>query len=191
MSERDTTSPEFFESLYQQKGDPWNFAHAPYEQDRFQRIVAALAHRRYARALEPGCSIGTLTEKLLPLCDLVTAFDFSPTAVAQAKQRCPSPRVEFHCDKLDENTAVQGFDLIVISELGYYFEPVRWQALVDLLTAGMASGTCLLASHWLGQSADHIQSGDEVHAALRAEPRLRLEHEEHHAMFRIDRFRRE
>lgn len=190
MQEPSSTSPEFFEALYREKGDPWNFAHAPYEQDRYRRIIAALAHRRYAVALEPGCSIGALTEKLLPLCDKITAFDFSPTAVAQAERRCDSPQVTFRCDKLDEFTDVGGFDLIVLSEIGYYFQPDLWHRVVQRLTEHMLPGTTVLAAHWLGQSSDHVQSGDAVHAALRAEPRLCLEHEERHPLFRIDRFLR-
>ncbi len=184
-----TTSPEFFEALYKEKGDPWNFAHAPYEQDRFHRIVATLTHRRYRRALEPGCSIGTLTEKLAPLCDHVDAFDFSPTAVAEAQRRCAGlPNVSLSCGQFAESIEVGRYDLLVLSEIGYYFEPERWRGLVTKLADNLMSGSTLLAAHWLGQSPDHVQSGDAVHESLRADQRLHLQHEERHPMFRIDRF---
>ena len=185
------SSPGFFEAKYKQAKDPWNFAQDAYEQGRFEKIIAALSHRRYARALEPGCSIGTLTERLAALCDLVDASDFSPTATARARERCAAlANVHMSCAALTAKTRVSGYDLIVFSEIGYYFRPSKWRRVVADLVASMDSGTTVLASHWLGESDQHRQGGDEVHEILRAEPLLQLEYAERHPGFRLDRFTR-
>ena len=58
------TSAEFFETMYAEREDPWEFASSQYERDRYAAIVRALGNRRYRRAFEPGCSIGILTPQL-------------------------------------------------------------------------------------------------------------------------------
>lgn len=185
------TSSGFFEARYKRARDPWNFAQNEYEQARFEKIVAALSHKRYARALEPGCSIGTLTERLATICDIVEASDFSPTAVERAKERCAAlPNVQITCSALTAKTRVNGYDLILFSEIGYYFRLSRWRSMVADLVASMDSGATVLASHWLGHSDEHRQEGDEVHETLRAEPLLQLEYEQRNPGFRLDRFTR-
>ncbi len=183
------SSPGFFEARYKKQADPWNFAGSEFEQGRFTRIAQALSHRRYRRGFEPGCSIGTLTERLAALCDAVEASDFSPTAVARATERCAHlPNVHVRCEALSAMTPLSGYDLVVFSEIGYYFRLGTWRKTVAQLAASMDSGTTVLASHWLGHSRDHRLDGDQVHEALRAEPLLQLEYEERHPGFRLDRF---
>lgn len=183
------TDSGFFESQYRKNADPWDFAGSDYEQGRFESIVQALSLRRYARTMEPGCSIGTLTERLAGLADHVDAFDFSATAVQAATQRCSAlPNVNVRQDALKDTTTVAGYDLVVLSEVGYYFQPLTWQGMVSRFAHQLEPGATLLASHWLGESRDHHQSGDGVHDILRAEPLLHLEHEERHPGYRLDRF---
>src|ERR1700733_8020555 len=87
-----TTSAEFFDHIYREAPDPWNFAASDYEQGRYRSILDALGGRRYVRAFEPGCSIGILTAQLASLCDRVEAIDISPTAVTRVRERCKSLR---------------------------------------------------------------------------------------------------
>ena len=182
-------SPEFFEKKYRRESDPWHFANSPYEQHRYDATLAALSHRRYARAFEPGCSVGVLTERLARVSDAVEAIDFSPTAVEQARTRCAHlPGVSVRCLSLPERLPVQGFDLVVLSEIGYYFSPAHWTELVASVAEGLPRGGTLLGVHWLGSSGDHRMHGHEVHRILRAQPGLLLEHEEQHPFFRLDRW---
>ncbi len=191
MIEPSPSEPAFFERKYRQDPDPWRFATDPVELARYGRIVAALAHRRYRSGFEPGCSLGVLTERLAPLCDALESIDFSPTALASAQARCAShPHVTFRCLSLPERLPVAGFDLLVLSEIGYYFSETEWPRLADRLIQAAAPGTTLLASHWLGRSSDHRLTGDQVHAALHAHPLLRHEHGERHPTFRLDRWTR-
>jgi 2-polyprenyl-3-methyl-5-hydroxy-6-metoxy-1,4-benzoquinol methylase len=192
MSHPDPSSAAFFEAKYQtaSNGDPWHFATARYELQRYNAIIDALDGQRYARCFEPGCSVGVLTERLATVCDAVDACDFSPTAVTIAQQRCTHlPGVTIRCSALSVNVAWSEYSLIVLCEIGYYFTARQWQALVTAMVHSMRPGTVLLASHWLGTSKDHRQSGDAVHAAL-VHPHLHRTSTQHHEGFRLERWTR-
>ena len=182
------SSPAFFEAKYQKKTDPWSFSSKPSELFRYDRVIAALAHRRYVSAFEPGCSIGVLTERLATLCDYVHGLDFSATAAARARERCAHlPNVEVECASIPDVLPGAATDLLVLSEIGYYLPIAEWTALAEAMIEPLRSGATILAAHWLGYSEDHTLSGDEVHAALLALPSLSLERSERHPTFRLDR----
>ena len=193
---RNTTSAEFFEAKYKQNADPWGFEYKPYELQRYEAILAALAPRRYKRAFEPGCSVGVLTAKLAGICDAVEACDFSQIAVEQAIQRCAAlPHVHITLGPLTKKSASEmmatgPFDLIVLSEIGYYFKLADLRTLISNLVTPLPQGATLLASHWLGTTEDHILSGDQVHQTIAENPLLKHEHAERHEHFRLDRWRR-
>jgi hypothetical protein len=194
MSVLPTNSPEFFEAKYRGGVDPWNFAVDAYEQARYRTILQALAPSHYRHAWEPGCSVGVLTEQLAACCDRVDACDFAPAAVEQARVRCAElPGVRVYCASLTDEAPLATFDLVVLSEIGYYFTAEEWQRQASRIAEGMHPGATLLAAHWLGKSPDHIQGGDAVHEILLAIPRLHQEHAERHEQkdsgFRLDRFR--
>ena len=183
-----TSSAAFFEAKYQEDPDPWGFAGNGYELHRYAAIIRAIAHRHYARAFEPGCSIGVLTERLAAYCDEVYAIDFSRSAVTQAQARCAHlPQVEVHCAALALGTTAEEFDLLVLSEIGYYFARHEWQRISSALIDSLAPGATVLGAHWLGHSQDHRISGDEVNDILLAHPKLRVEHRERHPDVRLDR----
>jgi predicted TPR repeat methyltransferase len=126
-----------------------------------------LDQRRFRRAFEPGCSIGILTERLAAICDEVNAIDISPTAVARARLRCAQwPGVSVEVGALPRSIPPGQFDLIVFSEVGYYFNSGALAALAAELASRLASDGILIAVHWLGHSNDHVLTGDEVHEVL-------------------------
>lgn len=162
------TSPEFFERLYKRSEDPWNFRHSTYERDRYAAIVASVNDRHYRSAFEPGCAIGELTAMLAPLCRSLDAIDFSASAVKTARHRCRDyPQVHVHQGTLPADIPAGSCDLIVFSEIGYYFTPEALESLVIQLWGILAPGGRLVACHWLGHSDDHQLHGKEVHAILR------------------------
>ena len=187
-----TTSQEFFEEKYRRQQDPWNFAGSDYEQQRYDAIVQALAHRQYGQAFEPGCSVGVLTARLAPLCERLQAMDISPTAVQQAQSRCRLlSNVEITCGAFPGSLPRGPFDLIVFSEVGYYLDEAQLQTAGDELVQRLAPQGVFLAAHWLGKSQDHLLSGDRVHEILLELGGLAHEYAERHAGFRLDRWIRQ
>lgn len=164
-----------FERRYRAATDPWQFATSSYEQRRYDVTMACLPAGRFRRTFEPGCSIGELTRRLADRSDLVVAWDGSPSVVAEARSRLASrSNVEFDVRAIPDQWPPGRFDLVVLSEIGYYFdEPALGQVASQSATTLDAGGT-LMAVHWLGVSADHVLHGDDVHSVL--ERRTGLEH---------------
>jgi trans-aconitate methyltransferase len=160
-------SAESFEATYRTDVDPWRFASSPYEHRRYDLTVASLLRRRYRRAFEPGCSIGELTRRLATRCDTVAACDGAPTAVAEARRRCqPWPNARIEVAVVPGDWPAGPFDLIVLSEIGYYFDPQALAGIRDRAVESLEEGGTLVAVHWRGTSPDHVLHGDEVHACL-------------------------
>lgn len=185
------TSTEFFEHIYRQAPDPWNFAASDYEQGRYRSILDALGSQRYVRAFEPGCSVGILTALLAPICDRVEAIDISPTAVSRAREHCEKfANVDIVCGALPESIPAGKFDLVVFSEIGYYFHRGPLMELGKRLVSKLSQSGTFLAAHWLGKSLDHLLSGDEVHRVLGSIPGLLHVNAERHSKFRLERWER-
>jgi SAM-dependent methyltransferase len=184
-----TTSRAFFDAIYERSPDPWSFASSRYELGRYEHILRALPRSRYKRAFEPGCSIGVLTERLASVCDEVEAMDISCIAVERARQRCSAQtKVQIVCAMMPDQMPVGEFDLVVFSEVGYYFVESQLASLLDQLITQMSRGGTFLAAHWLGSSPDHLLRGDHVHQVISRVKGLSLEHSERHADFRLDRW---
>jgi trans-aconitate methyltransferase len=67
-----------------------------------------------------------LTRQLAQLAAHVVAIDFAPSDVAQAQRRCAAlSHVEILCADLASFIPAAPLDLIVFSEIGYYFLPVE------------------------------------------------------------------
>ena len=163
-----------FEQRYRRDLDPWAFATSAYEQRRYDLSVAALLRPRYRRAFEPGCAIGELTRRLALRCDEVVAIDASPTIVAEARRRlAPATNVRLSAGELPDDWPAGAFDLVVLSEIGYYFTVPALAQLRDRAVAALEPGGTLLAVHWRGTSADHLIQGDDVHRCLGAGAGLR------------------
>lgn len=162
-------NPDDFEPRYADApdGDPWAFATSAYEQRRYDLTVGCLDRLRYRRAFEPGCAVGELTVRLAARCDEVVALDPSPTAVARARRRVEDdPGVRLSVGAVPEAWPQGEFDLIVLSEIGYYFDRDALETLVDRAAAALGPSGQLLATHWRGHSDDHVLHGDEVHEVL-------------------------
>lgn len=58
-------------------------------------------------------------------------------------------------------------DLVVFSEIGYYFSESMLRDIALGIAARMQAGGEFVAVHWLGHSDDHVMHGDTVHEALK------------------------
>lgn len=180
---------DYFEDLYAADEDPWRFATSAYEQDKYAQTVAALEGRRFSRGLEVGCSIGVLTERLDGVCDELVAVDVSERAVATAHERLAGRAgVEVERRSLPEEVPDGPFDLIVCSEVLYYFDAELLSRLLDELVARLEAGGSLLAVHWRPETRTYPLRGDEVHELLRARSELELGFSESTKHYLLDRF---
>jgi len=162
-----TLGPEYFDQLYTTSADPWGFQARWYEARKYAISLALLPDERYRDAFEPGCSIGVLTERLAARCDRLLACDGSAAAVDQAAARAARrPNVRVQRRVIPAGWPPGEFDLIVLSELLYYFAGDDLAQVLDRATAALCPGGTLLAVHWRHPVADYPRTGDEVHQAL-------------------------
>jgi len=183
---------DYFEDLYRRDPDPWSFETSEYEAGKYARTLSALGDRRFPLALELGCSIGVFTELLSERCDALCAVDAAPSAVARARERLASrPWVEVEQRGLPEELPAGPFDLIVCSEILYYWSQEVLVGALPRLEAALAPGGSLIAVHWRPATRTYPLQGDEVHSILRRElSALDLGAEHLEDRYRIDRFDR-
>jgi SAM-dependent methyltransferase len=118
-------------------------------------------------------------------------MDISPTAVAMARERCERyPNATIVEGALPDDLPWDTFDLIVFSEIGYYFERGVLAGIRDLLTKRLEKQGLLIGVHWLGASPDHLLSGDEVHDVLRSSNSLRITASRRYAGFLLESWER-
>lgn len=165
-----TLPADYFDQMYDADADPWGFADRWYEQRKYALTVAALPVQRYASGLEVGCSVGILTAALAQRCDALTGLDPSQVALAQARTRVP-PSVALVQGSVPGGWPAGSYDLVVLSEVGYYLDAPDLERLLDLVERDLAPGGVVLACHWRHPVEDYPRSGDQVHAALTRWPR--------------------
>ena len=159
--------PGYFDALYAADPDPWGFETRPYEAEKYAATLGALPHPHFAAGLEVGCSIGVLTALLGKRCDTLLGIDVADAALAQARHRCRDmPSVRFARSELPHAAPKGPFDLIVLSEILYYFSPTEIAAIATLLAAEMARDAAIVLVHWLGPTPDYPMTGDAAVAAF-------------------------
>ena len=125
---KQTLTEKYFEDVYAAKDDPWNFATSEYEAEKYAATLKSLPREIYKNVFEIGCSIGVLTEKLAARCEKLLAVDVSEKALAQAIERCRNlPQITFRKMSVPQEFPDEKFDLILISEVGYYLAPEDWK----------------------------------------------------------------
>jgi cyclopropane fatty-acyl-phospholipid synthase-like methyltransferase len=161
-----TLSGEYFDALYEAHDDPWGLNSRWYEQRKYDLTVACLPRPRYRNAFEPGCSIGVLTTRLAPRCDNLLAMDISRASLERASDRGLPPSVRLRQGALPHDWPIEVFDLIVFSEVGYYFSPADLDVVISHAQHSLSADGHLIAVHWRQKVADYPLSGEEVHQTL-------------------------
>jgi SAM-dependent methyltransferase len=168
-----TLETGYFDEMYAASADPWGFTTRWYETRKYAISLAMLPAERYRDAFEPGCSIGVLTARLAARCDQVLACDGSAAAVRSAADRTAALRnVRVQHRVIPHDWPPGDFDLIVLSELLYYFAGQDLGQVLGRAVAALRPGGTLLAVHWRHPVADYPRRGDEVHQALAVQPGL-------------------
>lgn len=168
----------YFDEMYRTEPDPWGFESSWYEARKYAVTMASLPERRYRSAFEPGCSVGVLTSLLAERCDHLLATDIVPVVVDRARSRCrrfPGVRVEQRA--IPEDWPAGPFDLVVLSEIAYYFDRPTLQELVSDVLRTTMPGATIVGVHWRG-ATNYPLSGEEAHAVV--DWRRELERTAHH-----------
>jgi SAM-dependent methyltransferase len=184
-----TLQREHFEALYAADPDPWGFETSAYEHAKYERTLAALGDRRYGRGLEAGCSIGVLAARLAERCDELLAVDIAQAAVDAARERLAAhDHVRVERRTLPGEWPEGPFDLVVCSELLYYWDEPTLEEALAVMADSLAPGGRLVAVHYRPKSRVDPLTGDAVHGLLC--DRLALAHVESEIndAFRIDVF---
>jgi SAM-dependent methyltransferase len=168
-----TLGAGYFDAMYAAASDPWGFEDRWYEQRKYAVTLAQLPAARYRSAFEPGCSIGVLTDMLARRCDALLSCDVAAGAVSAAAQRTRDlPHVRVERRDIAGHWPSGRFDLIVFSEILYYFGDRDLAQVLDRAVAALEPEGTLLAVHWRHPVADYPRSGDDVHRVLAARPGL-------------------
>jgi len=125
----------YFDAMYATSDDPWQLSSRWYEERKYAVTLSMLPRPRYRHAFEPGCSIGTLTERLAVRCDAITATDVAAAALDHADRRLRAAgrreQVNLMRHSLDEPWPKGDFDLVVFSEVGYYLRAETLRSVLD------------------------------------------------------------
>ncbi len=164
---------DVLDRLHHESPDPWGVDTRFYERRKRDLVLAALPRPRFERALEVGCSTGALAEALQPRAGRVVAVDRSPAALAAARARLAGL----------ESVTVTGldvphqwpedvsFDLVVVSEMGYFLSPREVELLVDRVAAALDPEGVVVLCHWLHPVQGWVLDAARVHEAFE-DPRL-------------------
>ena len=170
---RERLDRDYFENLYVRSTDPWGFETSEYERRKYERTLESLGDRRFRRAFEAGSSIGVFTAMLAPRCDELLAVDTSQKAVEIAGERLAEhPRVRVERRTLPEEMPVGPFDLIVASEVLYYWPQEVVLEALRCFEGILAPEGVLVAVHWRKETRTYPLQGDEVHELLVRHTRL-------------------
>jgi predicted TPR repeat methyltransferase len=181
-----------FEAVYSESGDPWLSASPRYRYQRlkYDKLVALLPPRRFSNALDLGCGLGLLSQKLTKHADRVLGMDIAITAVELARKRGAAfSNLAFEPgDILNLPSSLDGrFDLVVVADVLYYLSPLDDAVLkmvvsriADLLSPG---GICLLANHFFFSIEPDSKVSRTIHRAFSDSPRLDVMSEHRRAFF--------
>lgn len=184
----DAYSETYFDALYNDNTDPWEYQTRWYEKRKRNICLAILPQAKYNNAIELGSGNGVFSELLAQRCQTLTCVDGNHQAVALAKQRLtnhahtkviqgiiPNTLLNLQ-DTLLEAYPLPGtevldahnspFDLIVISEILYYLSPTDIDKVIAWSQQNLAIGGTILFCHWRYSIDGFLMTGETVHQRL-------------------------
>jgi hypothetical protein len=150
--------------VHQRAADPWGVDSRWYERRKRDLLLAALPRPRFQRALEVGCSTGALTEALAARSDTVLAIDQSSTALDAARRRLAGrPEVAVREVDVSRDWPEGSFDLVVVSEVGYFLSPAALDRVVERVAGCLTEDGVVVLCHWRHRVDGWVMDADEVH----------------------------
>ena len=167
MSDR-SRDAAYFEAMYAADPDPWRFRTSEYEAAKYTATVAAIAGRHYRSALEVGCSIGVLSQRVAPLCDAFLGLDIAEAPLVEARARCQHlPHLRFERMAVPDAWPEGHFDLILLSEVLYFLSADDIAATAAHVRRSLLPGGTVLLVNWIG-NPEPPQPGDQAAEAFLA-----------------------
>lgn len=186
IAHSDNYSQTYFDALYSDNTDPWEYQTRWYEKRKRDMCLAVLPQNQYDNAIELGCGNGVFSELLARRCQALVSIDGNQQAVALAKRRlAKSSHVKVvqgvipHTLSTLSNilldaypladyspTHQSSFDLIVISEILYYLSPADIDTVITWIQQNLAIGGTLLCCHWRYPIDGFEMTGETVHQRL-------------------------
>ena len=165
MEKPNNSLPEdYFNDVYRNSEDPWDFETSEYEYRKYNSTVDALTKESYKNAFEIGCSIGVLSEMLAAKCEKLLAVDVAEAPLVKARKRLDKyQQIVVQKMAVPHQFPSEEFDLIVISEVAYYLAWPDFKLLQQQILAHLETGGQLLLVHWTPVVHDYPLTGDEVH----------------------------
>ena len=166
MTQRPTESldADYFARIYADEVDPWGFATSDYERDKYADTLASLPRERYANAFEIGCAIGVLSARLAERTDALLGVDLNEQVLAEARRRnSGQPHVRFERMMFPRERPDDAFDLIVVSEVAYYWAGEDFALAQRHIRDMLRPGGHLILVHYTPEATDYPMTGDEVH----------------------------
>ena len=150
--------------MYQQSEDPWNFRNSAYEKKKYQRTIDIIRKIPVQSVLELGCSIGVLTKGIAKHVTYITAVDISQKAIEAAKETTREhEHITFHVQDLKEGFDYGTFDLVLLSEICYYYHKDDLLKLLERCKDSLNSAGYVLLVHWTGFVRDYPLTGKQAH----------------------------
>lgn len=159
-----------FDEIHSKEDDPWSYTTSWYERRKRALTLAALPRESYESGLELGCSIGTLSEELAKRCRAFLGVDASSTALREAAKRLSGYASATVRHLTIPHEWPEGtFDLVVLSETGYYLSPDELNELLARIQASTRPGGTLLLCHWRHPISGWQLDAEAVHALARTQ----------------------
>ncbi|MDD7835225.1 bifunctional PIG-L family deacetylase/class I SAM-dependent methyltransferase [Paenarthrobacter sp. AB444] len=157
-----------FDEVHSREADPWSYTTSWYERRKRALTLAALPEESYESGLELGCSIGTLSQELAERCRTFLGVDASSTALEEARKRLPAhSSAGFRHVTVPHEWPEGTFDLVVLSETGYYLSPDELNELLARIQTSTRPGGTLLLCHWRHPISGWQLDAEAVHAMAR------------------------
>jgi cyclopropane fatty-acyl-phospholipid synthase-like methyltransferase len=194
---RALTQNRFFVRMYfnwrYRNPDPYNVSVSSYEREKMERVMAALGfEKRFGSILEIGCGEGNMTARLASIADKALATDISDMAVRRTRlmtSACANVETR-RLDLLSDEPPGQ-FDLVMVSEVLYYFERHQLPAVLERITSCVKSGGCVALIHARALADDNAGvelkkfGAKTIHEMFIADPRYCVIHDDIQPAYRM------
>lgn len=155
------------DDVHAETSDPWGVDSRWYEQRKRDLLLAMLPRERFTHGLEVGCSTGALAADLAERCDRLTAVDRSGTALRAARARLdPVDLVDVHEVDVTREWPAGTFDLVVVSEVGYFLSHLGVERLADQVNSCLGAAAVVVLAHWKHEIDGWPLDGPAVHEIL-------------------------